>query len=206
GDRRAPREAGDLDHARDGLSDGVVRGAAVRERPPLAEAGDGDVHEARVDPREMSVPDSPPVERPRPELLDHDVGPGRELAEERLTLRLVEVDRDVVLGVVLREESERRVLPERAARGDVSHGVAAGRELDLDDLGAELAQEVGGRRTQDERGQLEDADTLERLRLVEEALAPEELRGPFEVGLLLGHGDLSSPGRTPAGSRVAARS
>ena len=180
-DGRPPRESRDPDHAGHGLGHGVVGSAPLGERSPLAETRIRDIDEARVDLLQPAVADAPRVERARAEVLHHDVGPAGELAEERLALLGVQIDADVVLRVVLGEESHRRVLPVGALGRDEAHGVAARRQLDLDDLGPQLAEEVGRRGAEHECGQLEHADTAQRLRFVEDLGVVKELAGPLKV-------------------------
>ena len=181
-DRRAAGEARDPDHAAHRLRHGVVGGAPLGERPPLAEARVGHVDQARVRLAELPVADLPLVEGARPEILHEDVGLGRQPLEELLALGGVEVDPHVVLGVIRGEEPERRVLPVGGLGRHVAHGVAPGGQLHLDDLGAELAEEVGGGGSEDEGGQLEDADPPQGLGLVEDPRPIEELPRPVEVG------------------------
>ena len=182
-DGRPPRESRDPDHAGHGLGHRVVGGAPLRERSPLAETRIGDIDEARVDLLQPAVADAPRVQRPCAEVLHHDVGPAGELAEERLALLGVQIDADVVLRVVLGEKSQRGVLPVGRLGRDVAHRVAAGRQLHLDHLGPELAEEVRRGGSEDQRRQLEDADAAEGFRLVEDLGPVEQLRGPVEIRL-----------------------
>ena len=102
--------------------------------------------------------DVPTLERARPEVLDHDVGGRRELAEHVLALGRAQVERHALAAAPF-DRPEQRVAVDEGA--DLAHEVAAARLFDLDDFGALLAEESRAERRGDPGSQIEDAHTNE---------------------------------------------
>ena len=101
--------------------------------------------------------DAPALQRAGPEVLDHHVGVGGQGAEDLLPLRGREVQRD---GPLVAAEH----LPPQAdavALGAVAARRVAARVLDLDHVGAEVAEHRGGERPGEEGGDVEDLESLE---------------------------------------------
>ena len=109
--------------------------------------------------------DVPLLERAGPEVLDEHVGGRREPAEEVLALGRAQVERDALAAAAF-DRPEQRVLAVGVAgvdeRPDLAHEVAAARLLDLDDLGALLAEQPGAERRGDARAEVEHAQARER--------------------------------------------
>ena len=66
-------------------------------RPRLAEAAHPREHEPRIDGRELVPAEPPALQRPRPEVLEHDVGAFREPEEDSLPFGPGEIERDEAL-------------------------------------------------------------------------------------------------------------
>ena len=148
--------AGERHEPAHALRDGVVAGLA-RERAGLAEAGDRGVDHRGVHRPDRRVAEAEPLRHPGQEVLDDHVGAPGQLEDEPCALGLLQIDRDPALVAVHRREggAHLAVAPEGA------HVVAAAGPLDLDHVGAQVAQE--GRRVgpRDHAGEIEDADALE---------------------------------------------
>ena len=121
-----------------------------------------------------SQPSAPPLERPRPEVLEHDVGPARPAAGR--ASRPSGCERSSVTSRLLRAE---RLEPEPdavLARAVPARGVGARRVLDLDHVRAVVAEE-------------------HRRRAAPRTASPPRRRGSPSSGLVTG--------RPPGGSRSA---
>ena len=94
---------------------------------------------------------------PGPEVLDHHVGVGGQGAEDLLALRGREVQRDRLLVAAEHLPPEADAVALRA----VGARRVAARVLDLDHVGAEVAQHRGGERPGEEGGDVEDLESLE---------------------------------------------
>ena len=152
----AGRLAGALDRHVTGetLNHGVVRRlghiGAVRSEP-----ADGEVDELRVARRESGVVDTDPLAHTGPEVLHDHVGAARQPLRHCLAVGALEVDHDAALvAIELREHRAQLALegrPHHARR------VTAWR-LDLDHVGAEVAENHRAHRTGDDRGEVEHGD------------------------------------------------
>ena len=134
---RQPRDRHQAAHA---LGD-LVEARPVAVGAVLAEAGQADVDEARVDGAQRFVVEAEPVLHVGPIVLDQHVGAFRHLLENGDALGLLEVERDAALVAVQVEEV--RALA-RAAHHRVL--VAVLRHLDLDDVGAPVGELARGGR------------------------------------------------------------
>ena len=128
--------------------------------PDLAERGDAGDHEARVALRGAVRTEAPALERAGPEVLDQHVGfvdetaagPRRRAASDRSS-----VDRALVAAERLPPQVD------AVLRGSVAAGgVGPRRVLDLDDVGAEVAEERRGQRPGEQRRRVDDAEAGER--------------------------------------------
>ena len=131
--------------------------AGVRAR--LAEAAHAREHEPRVDRGELVPADAPALERPGPEVLEHDVGALGQAEEEVGAGGLGEVERDEPLVPRERLEPEPDAV---LARPVAARRVDPVRMLDLDHVGAVVAEEHRRERRGEERRRLDDLDPLER--------------------------------------------
>ena len=100
------------------------------------------------------------------EVLGEDVAPRDEAAGERLPLRVPEVEGDGTLVAVRPREvgalgTVLAVRPRKVGRGEVAGVVACARALDLDDLGPEVAQDLGAARAGENAGEVEDHESVE---------------------------------------------
>ena len=144
--RRAVGVAGEVQQAAVADADAVEAGPR-RVRAVLAEHRDAHGHEAVGRGRSGAMFHCSSV--PGPEVLDDDVGGRREPAEQVLALGRAQVERDALAAAALdRPEQRVAVVDERP---DLAHEVAAARLLDLDDLGALLAEQAGAERRGDAR-------------------------------------------------------
>src|SRR5690606_19373057 len=107
------RRAGDVPQAAHRLADHAEAGAR-RVGPGLAVARDADHHEPGIRLRERPVAHSPALERPGAEVLDEDVGARGELAGDRLSLGLAQVESDRALVARLDVPPDGRVVLEIA--------------------------------------------------------------------------------------------
>ncbi len=176
----AGRVVGFTGHAHqsaDGLDGGVVAGAP-RVRPVLAVTGDRAVHQCRVERAQAGVV-QPVLRQPADLVVFHQYLAARgQRADQRLPLRLGEVDGDRTLaavgaqvvrrlgGVVARGVPEERRPP---ATGVVAHA----RALDLDHVGAEIGQHLGGPRPGQDARQVEHAHAVEQVHRGVPHCAPE---------------------------------
>ena len=97
---------------------------------------------------------------PGREILAEDVGGSDQAPEEGRALRLAQVEGDGLLVALLGEPGVAVAALARAA--ELAQRVAEPRLLDLDDLGAELAEDGGGERPGDEGREVDDADAAQR--------------------------------------------
>ena len=126
----------------------------------LSVARDAHHDEVGVDGLERVGPQAPLLHGARPEILAQDIGLGDQPLEERRALGLAQVEGDRLLVALLREPGV-AVAP-LAGRAELAQRVAEPRLLDLDDLGAELAEHGGGKRPRDEGREVDNPDAVER--------------------------------------------
>ena len=139
-----------------------VEAAALAIGAGLAEAGDGGVDQARVAGRQRRPPETQPLERAGPEILDQDVGAIDQLQQLGLAGLGLEVDDDRALVAV--PDHEGRAFAAHEGR-HATRIVAAVGPLDLDDVGAVVGQQhraVGARQM---ARQVHDREPLQRTRL-----------------------------------------
>ena len=108
--------------------------------------------------------DVPALERARPEVLDDDVGRRGEPAEQVLALGRAQVERDALAAAALdRPEQRVRRRRRRSTNGPISRMKSpVPRLLDLDDLGAHLAEQPGAEGRGDAGAEIEHAQPVER--------------------------------------------
>ena len=149
--RRSVFLAGLVGQAGHRLGEGA-EGAAFGVRPGLAESGDPQHHQGRVDLLQIVGPEAPFLQHPGPEVLDHHVGLGDQPAQDVLALGLAEVQGDgpLVPGDHLPPQAV-PVLGQAVGAGRVAPGV-----LDLDDVGAPVAEQHRGDRRGVDRAQVQD--------------------------------------------------
>ena len=119
----------------------------------LAEARDAQDGETRIDRPQPVAGDAPAVERARPEILDQDVAADQQAAEQGAALGFAQVERDALLVAVGDFPPQRHAV---LVRGERAQAVAGARDLDLDDVGAVVAQQAGGKGPGDHRGNIDD--------------------------------------------------
>src|SRR5690606_13284858 len=119
----------------------LVVGWAVAQRAVLPEAGNGAVHDARIDALELFPSEAQPVHDPGAEVLQDDVVFGEQLGEDLLAGLRFQVQRQGTLGAVLRQERYAQVpLAQRRARPQLASQVAAGLSFDLEYFGTHERQ------------------------------------------------------------------
>ena len=162
-DRRAVGVPGQMEQS--AVADAhAVEAGSLRVGPVLAEDRDAHPHQARV---AVCGPDVPALHGAGTEVLAHDVGRGREPAEQVLALGPAQVAGDALAAAPLDRPEERvrllvRPVARRGERPDGAHEVAPARLLDLDDLRAQLAQETGAEGGGDARAGVDDPHAVER--------------------------------------------
>ena len=163
--RRAVRHAGQVHEAAHALRHQVVAGA-LGVRPVLAEAGDRAIDQPRAFGAQALVVEPELGEPADLEVLDQDVGFGRQLLDDALAFLAFEVDFDRALAAIGGMEigradmAGRRRLQRR--EGPTTRIVTGALALDLDDVGAKIGQRLPGPGTGQNAGKFKDADTRER--------------------------------------------
>ena len=161
-DRVDLRRPGRGHDARRGLDLDVVAGLAGA-RPVLAERGHRAIDQALVLGREVGIAEPEPGERAGAVVLDQHVGPGGEAPEQRPAALMPEIERHRALvrrlGQVV-DAHQRGV--ERLVGPLLAHLVGPGRVLDLDDVGPEHGQLVGGEGAGQHMGRVDHAEAVER--------------------------------------------
>ena len=133
------------------------RGRLVRRR---AERGHRAGHEPRVDRAQRVAVEPPGRDQPRAEGLDQHVGPRAELAGQRAVDGVGQVERDRALVAVQAEVvGALAVVPGRAPGARV---VAAVRPLDLDHVGAEVAEQHRRQRAGEHAREVGDENPVQR--------------------------------------------
>ena len=127
--------------------------------PVLAEAGDTQDGEPRIDLLQPCPGDAPAVERARPEILDQNVGIGDQPAEQVAAGGLAEIQRDASLVAIGDLPPQRLAVLVRRQR---AQRIARARHLHLDDLGAIVAQQTGSERPGDHGGDVDDFQPTKR--------------------------------------------
>ena len=154
---RAAGVAGGAEGAAGGLADGV-EGLVLAIRPVRPEAFDAGQHDARVDLGEFVVAQTEALQGVGGEVLGDDVGVLEQVEEDGLALGVFQVEGDRPLVGV--EQEEVVGVDAGPARPGAAAGVAALGLLDLDDLGAEVGEDLGRGGAGFELGEVEDADVL----------------------------------------------
>jgi hypothetical protein len=150
--------AGEAHQPADGLDDQVVAGQPGTLLT-AAEAADRGVDDTRVGLGHGRVVEPEPRERARPEVLEHDVGAGDQPARHVEVVGVLEVQGDRPLVAVDPEEVGRDPV---AHRGLPRAGVVALGALDLDHLGAQVAQEHRGVGAGQDPGEVGDQQSRQR--------------------------------------------
>ena len=149
----------DVAQTSDSLAHGSkARSLAVRTR--LAEARDARINHPRCKLRDDLRPEPPGLHRSRAKVLQQDVGRQQELAHDRSPFLAMQIERDAAL--VAREAAP----PKAGAVFELTPAAQRipAQRLDLDYVGAEVAEQAAGERASEQLTQLEDAQPLERAR------------------------------------------
>src|SRR6185437_9092922 len=135
-------------------------------RPGLAEAGNRAVDQTRIARAKHRVVDPQPLGDARAEFLDHHVGPLRHPQEDLAPRPALEVEPDRFLIAPERTmHPEAGPAPLGLARRRSLLGAPAGgraRLLDLDDIGAKIAEDHRAMRTGSELGKVDYFDPAKR--------------------------------------------
>ena len=150
--RRLAREAVDVAEPAHRLGDRGEAGA-LRVRAGLPVAGDARDHEPRVRLEQLLGAEVPALERAGPEVLGEDVGVLDEREQQRLPLLGAQVERAAALVPRLDGPPERPALV--AGLAPVAERVRLARRLDLDDLGAHVAEQPPGERAGEQHPELD---------------------------------------------------
>ena len=152
--RHAPGLAGEVAQAAHGLADRAEAGQ-VAVGPGLPVAADAQHDQARVVARELLVGHAPALERAGAEVLDQHVGLGDQAPGDVLALGAAQVERDRALVAALHLPPHRGAVLHEAP---VAQRVAGARGLDLDDVGAEVAERLAGEGAGDQLPHLDDLE------------------------------------------------
>ena len=163
-DRRPAGLAGDRHAAAIALGH-HVEGGAVAVGPLFAEAGHTARDDAGVERGERRVVDAEPLRNARTEVVDDDVGLGRERVEESTALVPLQVDAGALFVAIEGAEVWPHALVAVAGVvGEQAAGhLAAARRLHLDRLGAEIRQQHRREGTRQHMRQVEHHDVREGL-------------------------------------------
>ena len=156
-DRGTPRLSSDRHNTTHRLHDDVERWP-VLIRARLPKAGGAGHDQTFVAFRQRFVTESEPRHRPRREVLHHDVGLFDQLQEDLPPFVLAQVHHDRFLAAVDAEEVRAPAVLVWPGR---PRDVAERRALDLDYLGAEVAEHHRGVWPGEDPGEVEDGDAFE---------------------------------------------
>jgi len=159
--RRRRGVAHDVAQATHRLADRAEAGLP-RIRARLPETGHTDHDQAGVDRRQFGPPESPFFHRARPEILEQEVRLLDEVLEQRLAVGLAQVERDRFL--VAGDDRPPEGLAVRLLASPDAHRVALARRLDLDDLRAEVPEQLAAERTGQQGAEFDHAQARERAR------------------------------------------
>src|SRR5262249_42737628 len=152
-----------VSHDAAGRLDDEIHAGLLRQRSARAEGGDRAVDQPRVLGVQRLPAEAVPIHDARTEVLDQHVGAAHQAPHQRRAGLLADVDGEAALVAVQALEVEPADLRRKAARSvGVADAVAAPRLLDLDDVGAHVAEErraPGPRRLM---AHVDDADARER--------------------------------------------
>ena len=154
--RRMPGHARQRHEPAHALRDRVVAGLA-RERAGLAEAGHRGVDHRGIRRAHRRVAEAELLGHAGQEVLDDHVRAPRQVEGEPGALGLLQIHRDPALVAIDRREG--RAHP--AAAAESAQVVAAAGPLQLDDVGAQVAQQGRAVGPGDDAREIEDADALE---------------------------------------------
>jgi hypothetical protein len=112
-----------------------------------------------IDRRQARVIQAPLPQRSRAEVLDHDVAPRRQRPHQPLAFGVAQVERDRPL--VAGDGRPPQALPV-GGLAPAAHRVTRLDRLDLDDLGAVVAEQLPGERPGDQAAHFQDAGARER--------------------------------------------
>jgi hypothetical protein len=145
-------------HAAAGLDQVVERGA-FRIGPILAEADQGAIDELGVDAGQHLVAQAQAFHGLRAHVAHHRVGAAHHLQQRVAACGVLQVEHDAALAAVELQKQRRHAGV--AARRVVARQVAL-RRLDLDHVGTQVTQGLGGVGAHRDAGQVEDANARER--------------------------------------------
>src|SRR5581483_2874288 len=147
----------DVGESGEGLDHGVVN-ALVGVGAALAEAADRDIDEVGPDRAHRGLTDTHPLGHAGAEILHEEVRALYQPPEHFKPTWIVKVEHDRALVAVDHREGGRDAAPRPAHRA----GKIAGRRLDLDHVGALVAEDHRAHRARQILGQVDDANSAER--------------------------------------------
>src|SRR4051812_20013380 len=140
----------------------MIIGGLLAPYAVLAESRDRAVDQPRINLQQRLVTEPQRLERARPIVLDQDIGAGDQLLEDLAAGFLLQIQGDRPLVRPLGQEGGAHVATvERPVGAPLTALVGLVRMLDLDDIGAEHRQLVGGKRPRQHMGDIDDANALE---------------------------------------------
>ena len=157
--RHAPWFAGKISQARKRVRDAGEAGLGAH-RPVLAVGRNAHQNGARVQPLELVISQSPFFQRSGPEILDNDIAFCRQLPQQFATALLLQIERDALLVAAFRQPDQR--VAAFGIGAEAAQRIADIGRLDLDHLGAELAEDRRAIRARDEGAEIEHPDPFKR--------------------------------------------
>ena len=141
----------------------MVVSGLVAARPVLAKGRDRAVNQPRVQRRHRLVAEAERLERSRPVILNHNIGAGHKPLQDLSPGFGLQIERDRAL---VRSLGQKAGPHARAVQRPIAAG-AAGlvgvvRILDFDHIGAKDGELIGGERSGQHMGDVDDANALER--------------------------------------------
>ncbi len=157
--RLAAADAADQPGDRRDALDEIVIGRPARIGPALAVAHQAHIDDPRIGRAHLGGPEVEPAHRRRADVVDEDVGAPAQFQHGRPAGRLLHVEHHAALiAIDLQIDRAHAGTAHRAAG---AHDVARGR-LDLDHVGAVIAEDLGRERTHQHGRHVDDAHALER--------------------------------------------
>ena len=146
-------------HRRHAL-DQVVVGGLCGVGSALAETVGADIDDLRVDGSDFFVRQLQPLHRLRPHVIEQYIGGLDQFLQCGQTFGVFQVEHDrALVAVVVQEDVPHRLVPHRR---DMAQDVSV-RRFDLDDVGAEVTQQLGGKGAQNNRAQVQYTYAVQRL-------------------------------------------
>ncbi len=135
----------------------VIVARAIGERPGLPESRDRAHDEPRIDLADLFPAETHPRDRSRRIVFEQDIHRGQQFLDDRETLGFLGIEAEALLAAVLLHEVRAApILQKRKGAREIS----LGRNLHLDDVGAELGHQPRHGRTRERLGEVQNLVTV----------------------------------------------